>query len=135
MFSKIDLSSGYQRIRVKSHDISKTVFRMRYGDYEYFVMSFGVSNAPGVFMECMNMVFHQYLNPFVVVFINDIFIYSKSNEEHAKHLKVVLQTLKEKKLYAKLFECEFWFKEVSFLSHMISNGGINMDPSKIDGVL
>ncbi|XP_050875596.1 uncharacterized protein LOC127079229 [Lathyrus oleraceus] len=94
-------------IRMKSDDIMETVFRMRYGHYEYSVMTFGVSNASGVFMEYMNRIFHPYLDQFVVVFINDILIYSKSDEEHVEHLRVVLHTLKEKKLYVKLSKCEF----------------------------
>lgn len=93
-FSKIDLKSGYHQIKVKDEDVQKTVFRTRYGHYEYLVMSFGVSNAPGVFVEYMNHICHTYLDRFVVVFINDISIYSKSEEEHDKHLRVVLQVLK-----------------------------------------
>jgi hypothetical protein len=135
VFSKIDLRSGYHQIRVKSEDIPKTAFRTRYGHYEYAVMPFGVTNAPGVFMEYMNRIFHPYLDKFVVVFIDDILIYSKSEEEHAEHLRIVLETLREKKLYAKLSKCEFWLKEVSFLGHVISSGGIAVDPSKIDVVL
>ena len=92
-------------------------FRMRYRHYEYSVMPFSVTNAPGVFMEYMNRVFHTYLDRFVVVFIDDIFIYSKSEEEHAEHLRIILQVLKENKLYAKLSKCEFWLKEISFLGH------------------
>ena len=98
-------------------------------------MSFSVSNAPRVFMEYMNHIFHTYLDRFVVVFIDDILIYSKSEEEHVKHLRVVLQVLKEKKLYAKLSKCEIWLKEVNFLGHVISCGGIVVDPSKVDAVL
>lgn len=98
-------------------------------------MLFGVSNAPGVFMGYMNGIFHSYLDQFLVVVIDDILIYSKSEEEHNEHLKVVLQTVKEKKLYAKLSKCEFWLKEVSFLGHVISNDGIVVDPSKVDVVL
>ena len=99
VFSKIDLRSGYHQIRVKMDDIPKTAFRTRYGHYEYTVMSFGVSNAPCVFMEYMNRIFHEYLDKFVVVFIDDILIYSKSEEEHAEHLRTLLQVLKENKLY------------------------------------
>ena len=98
-------------------------------------MPFGVSNAPGVFMEYMNSIFYPYLDQSVVVFIDNILIYSKSDEEHAEHPKVVLQTLKENNLYAKSSKCEFWFKEVIFLSHVISSGHITVDPSKIDAVL
>ncbi|KAK2449424.1 hypothetical protein QL285_008622 [Trifolium repens] len=98
-------------------------------------MPFGVTNAPGVFMEYMNRIFHSYLDKFVVVFIDDILVYSKTEEEHAEHLRIVLKTLQEKKLYAKLSKCEFWLKEVSFLGHMISKGGIAVDPSKVDAVM
>ncbi|CAJ2633285.1 unnamed protein product [Trifolium pratense] len=111
VFSKIDLRSGYHQIRVKTEDIPKTAFRTRYGHYEYSVMPFGVTNAPGVFMEYMNRIFHSFLDKFVVVFIDDILVYSKSEEEHKEHLRIVLQVLKEKKLYAKLSKCEFWLKE------------------------
>jgi len=96
--------------------MQKTAFRTCYGHYEYSVMPFGVTNAPGVFIEYMNRIFHAYLDRFVVVFIDDILIYSKSEEEHAEHLKIVLQVLKEKKLYVKLSKCEFWLNEVSFLA-------------------
>jgi len=94
-----------------------------------------VTNAPGVFMEYMNRIFHPFLDRFVVVFIDDILVYSKSVEEHVEHLRVVLRTLKEKKLFAKLSKCEFWLREVSFLGHVISMGGIAVDPSKVDAVL
>ncbi|PNX79791.1 retrotransposon-related protein [Trifolium pratense] len=108
---------------------------MRYGHYEYSVMPFGVTNAPGVFMEYMNRIFHSFLDKFVVVFIDDILVYSKSEEEHKEHLRIVLQVLKEKKLYAKLSKCDFWLKEVSFLGHVISSGGIAVDPTKVDAIL
>src|ERR1044072_7076582 len=134
VFSKINLRSGYHQIRVKSEDIQKTAFRTRYGHYEYSVMPFGVTNAPGVFMEYMNRIFHLYLDKFVVVFIDDILIYSKNEEEHAEHLRVVLELLKEKKLYAKLSKCEFWLEEVSFLGHVISKNGIAVDPTKVEAV-
>ncbi|GAU51960.1 hypothetical protein TSUD_417460 [Trifolium subterraneum] len=132
--SKIDLRSGYHQIRVKTEDVPKTAFRTRYGHYEYTVMPFGVTNAPGVFMEYMNRIFHSFLDKFVVVFIDDILVYSKSEEEHKEHLRIVLQVLKEKKLYAKLSKCEFWLEEVSFLGHVISSGGIAVDPAKVDAV-
>ncbi|GAU43227.1 hypothetical protein TSUD_241170 [Trifolium subterraneum] len=135
VFSKIDLRSGYHQIRVKTEDVPKTAFRTRYGHYEYIVMPFGVTNAPGVFMEYMNMIFHSFLDKFVVVFIDDILVYSKSEEKHKEHLGIVLQVLKEKKLYAKLSKCEFWLKEVSFLGHVISSGGIAVDPAKVDAVM
>jgi hypothetical protein len=135
VFNKIDLRSGYLQIRVKAEDISKTAFRTRYGHNEYFVLPFGVSNAPGVFMEYMNRIFHPFLDRIVVVFIDDILVYSKSDEEHAEHLRIVLGVLKEKKLFAKLSKCEFWLREVSFFGHVISKGGIVVDPSKVDAVL
>jgi len=134
VFSKIDLTSGYHHIKMKDEDIQKTTFRTRYGHYEYTVMPFGVTNAPEVFMEYMNRILHTYIDRFVVMFIDDILIISKSEEEHVGHLRIVLQVLKEKKLYAKLSKCEFWLKEVSFLGHIISGSGIVVDPSKIDAV-
>jgi hypothetical protein len=97
-------------------------------------MLFGVTNAPTVFMEYINRIFHSYLDRFVVVFINDILVFSKSEDEHAEHLRIVLRTLQEKKLYAKLSKCEFWLKEVSFLGHVVSSGDIAVDPQKVDAV-
>jgi len=135
VFSKIDLRSGYHQIKVKAEDISKTAFRTRYVHYEYSVIPFGVTNAPDIFMEYMNQIFHPYLDQFMVVFIDDILVYSKSEEEHAEHLRIVLQVLKEKQLFAKLSKCEFWLREVRFLGHVISKGGIAEDPSKIDAVM
>ncbi|GAU42762.1 hypothetical protein TSUD_239250 [Trifolium subterraneum] len=133
--NKIDLRSGYHQIRVKTEDVLKTAFRTRYGHYEYTVMPFGVTNAPGVFMEYMNRIFHSFLDKFVVVFIDDILVYSKTEEEHKEHLRIVLQVLKEKKLYAKLSKCEFWLEEISFLGHVISSRGIAVDPAKVDAVM
>ena len=135
MFSKIDLRLGYHQIRVKAEDISKTAFRTRYGHYEYYVMPFRVSNVPGVFMDYMNRICHPFLDSFMVVFIDDILVYSKSEEEHAEHLRIVLRVLKENQLCAKLSKCEFLLREVSFLGHVISEGGIVVDPSKVDAVL
>jgi len=123
VFSKIDLRSGYHQIRVNSRDILKTVFRTRYDHYEYLVMPFGVTNATGMFMDYMNRIFHPYLDSFVVVFIDNILVYSKTREEHEENLRVVLQTLKDNRLYVKLSKCEFWLEEVSFLGHVISCGG------------
>src|ERR1044072_9464259 len=135
VFSKIDLKSGYHQIRVKDADIQKTAFRTRYGHYEYLVMPFGVTNAPAVFMDYMNRVFSQFLDKFVVVFIDDILVYSKSREEHEVHLRQVLQILREKKLYANPSKCEFWLEEVKFLGHVISKGGIAVDPAKVETVM
>ena len=135
VFSKIDLRSGYHQLRVKAADIPKTAFRTRYGHYEFLVMPFGLTNAPAVFMDYMNRIFRQYLDQFVVVFIDDILIYSKSKEEHENHLRIVLGILKEKQLFAKLSKCEFWLSEVKFLGHVISEEGVSVDPSKVEAVL
>ena len=113
----------------------KTTFRTRYDHYEFLVMPFGLTNAPAAFMDLMNRVFQPYVDQFVVVFIDDILVYSKDAQEHEQHLKLVLQTLREKKLYAKLSKCEFWLKEVSFLGHIVSVEGIKVDPTKIEAVV
>jgi hypothetical protein len=135
VFSKIDLRSGYHQIKSHDEDISKTVFSTRYGFYEYLVMSFGLTNAPTHFMYLMNSVFMPELDKFIVVFIDDILVYSKSTEEHEEHLRVVLQQLRDHQLYAKFSKCEFWINEVSFLRHVISSEGITVDPSKVCDVL
>ena len=135
VFSKIDLRSRYHQILVKPEDVQKTTFRSRYGHYEYVVMPFGVTNAPTVFMDYMNQIFRPYLDRFVVVFIDDILIYSKNKEEYADNLKVVLAVLREHQLYGKPSKCEFWLEEVQFLRYVISAQGIAVDPSKIDTVL
>ncbi|WVZ94013.1 hypothetical protein U9M48_039957 [Paspalum notatum var. saurae] len=133
-FSKIDLRSGYHQLKIRPSDIPKTAFTTKYGLYEYLVMSFGLSNAPTYFMHLMNRVFMDYLDKFIVVFIDDILIYSKTEEEHEVHLRLVLQRLREHKLYAKLKKCEFWIDEVPFLGHIISKGGIAVDPRKISAI-
>ena len=135
VFSKIDLRSGYHQIKIRAEDIPKTAFSTRYGLYEYLVMSFGLTYAPAHFMYLMNLVFMPELDNFVVVFIDDILIYSKNEEEHAEHLRIVLPRLREHKLYAKFSKCDFWLKEVQFLGHIISEAGISVDPSKIQDVL
>ena len=135
VFSKIDLRSGYYQLRVKDVDVPKTAFRTRYGLYEFLVMPFGLTNAPTSLMDLMNRVFRPYLDQFVVVFINDILVYSRDEQEHEQHLKIVLQTLREKKLYAKLRNCDFWLNEVSFLGHIVFSEGIRVDPAKIEVVV
>ena len=133
-FSKIDLRSGYHQLRVLEGDIPKTAFRTRYGHYEFVVMPFGLTNAPAVFMDLMNRVCRPFLDKFVIVFIDDILIYSRSQEEHSKHLRQVLETLRAEKLYAKFSKCEFWIREVDFLGHVVSKEGIYVDPSKIKAI-
>ena len=135
MFSKIDLRSGYYQLRIRDSDIPKTAFRTRYGHYEFLVMPFGLTNAPAVFMDLMNRIFRPYLDRFVVVFIDDILVYSRDEIEHAEHLRLVLQVLRDKKLYAKFSKCEFWLREVSFLGHVVSASGIRVDPNKISAIL
>ena len=120
VFSKIDLRLGYYQLRVKYVDVPKTAFRTRYGHYEFLVMSFGLTNVLVVFMDLINKVFHPYLDQFVVVLIDDILVYSKDAQEHEQHLKIVLQILREKQLFAKISKCDFWLKEVSFLGHIVS---------------
>jgi hypothetical protein len=135
VFSKIDLHLGYHQLKICPEDISKTEFTCKYGLYEYTVMSFGLTNASAFFMHLMNKVLMDYLDTFVVKFIDDILVYSKSEVEHEKHLRLVLQRLREHKLYAKLSKCEFWIDEVPFLDHVISKGGIAVDPGKVKDVL
>jgi hypothetical protein len=135
VFSKIDLRSGYHQIKIKPSDIPKTAFSTRYGLYEYLVMSFGLTNAPAYFMYLMNSVFMPELDKFVVVFIDDIFIYSKTEKDHANHLRVVLQRLRDHHLYTKFSKCEFWLDSVKFLGHTISSKGISVDPAKVQEVM
>ena len=132
VFLKIDLRYGYHQILVKAKDVQKTAFRSRYGHYEYVVMPFGVTKAPALFMDYMNRIFHHFLDKFVVVFIDDILIYSRAEEEHEEHLKMVLEILREKQVYAKFSKCEFWLEEVNFLGHVISAQGISVDPTKVE---
>ncbi|XP_050233220.1 uncharacterized protein LOC126681708 [Mercurialis annua] len=134
-FSKIDLRSGYHQLKIREDDVSKTAFRTRYGHYEFLVMSFGLTNAPAAFMDLMNRIFKPFLDQFVIVFIDYILIYSRTEEEHAHHLRIVLQTLREHQLYAKFSKCEFWLEEVAFLGHVVSQNGIKVDPKKIEAVV
>ncbi|KAL0428120.1 UNVERIFIED_CONTAM: Retrovirus-related Pol polyprotein from transposon.6 [Sesamum latifolium] len=134
-FSKIDLRSGYLQLRIAEKDIPKSAFHTRYGHYEFLVMPFGLTNAPAAFMALMNRTFQEYLDRFVIVFIDDILVYSKNREEHEQHLRIVLQILKEKELYAKLSKCEFWVNQVVFLRHVISGDGVMPDPSKVKAVM
>ena len=135
VFSKINLHSRYHQLKIKSEDIPKAAFRTRYRHYEFLVMSFGLTNAPAAFMDLMNRVFHEYLDHFVIVFIDDILIFSKSMEEHEEHLRIVFQILREKNLYAKFKKCEFWLDQVVFLGHVIFEAGIFVDPSKVEAMV
>ncbi|GJR73760.1 hypothetical protein Tco_0086125 [Tanacetum coccineum] len=134
VYSKIDLRSGYHQLRVREEDIPKTAFRTRYGHYEFQVMPFGLTNAPAVFMDLMNRVCKPYLDKFVIVFIDDILIYSRNKEEHANHLRIILELLRKEKLYAKFSKCDFWIHIVQFLGHLIDNQGLHVDPAKIEAV-
>ncbi|GJT84616.1 putative reverse transcriptase domain-containing protein [Tanacetum coccineum] len=134
VYSKIDLRSGYHQLRVRDKDIPKTAFRTRYGHYEFQVIPFGLTNAPVVFMDLMNRVCKPYLDKFVIVFIDDILIYSCNKEEHANHLRIILELLKKEKLYAKFSKCDFWIHIVQFLRHLIDSQGLHVDPAKIEAI-
>jgi hypothetical protein len=134
VFSKIDLRLGYHQLKIRESDIPKNAFHTRYGLYEYTVMSFGLKNVPAYFMYLMNKVFMEYLDKFVVVFIDDILIFSKT-EEHEKHLRLVLEKLRSNQLYTKFGKCEFWLTKVVFLGHLISAGGVLVDPTKVKDAL
>jgi hypothetical protein len=133
-FSKIDLRSGYFQLKIRESDIPKTAFVTRYGQFEFTVMSFGLTNAPAYFMNLMNKVFMDELDKFVVVFIDDILIYSKSIQEHEQHLRVVLEKLRIHRLYAKFSKCEFWLERVAFLGHILTAEGVAVDPEKVEAV-
>ncbi|GKB27887.1 putative reverse transcriptase domain-containing protein [Tanacetum coccineum] len=130
VYSKIDLRSGYHQLRVREEDIPKTTFRTRYSHYEFQVMPFGLTNAPAVFMDLMNRVCKPYLDKFVIVFIDDILNYSKSEEEHAEHLKLILELLKKEELYAKFSKFKFWLSSVQFLGHVIDSEGIHSEKAE-----
>ncbi|GJY13941.1 putative nucleotidyltransferase, ribonuclease H [Tanacetum coccineum] len=134
IYSKINLRSSYHQLRVREEDISKTAFRTRYGHYEFQVMPFRLTNAPAVFMDLMNRMCKPYLDKFVIVFIDDILIYSCNEKEHEERLKTILEMLKKEELYAKFSKCEFWINTVKFLGHVIDSSGIHVDPAKIEAV-
>ncbi|GKF75321.1 putative reverse transcriptase domain-containing protein [Tanacetum coccineum] len=134
VYSKIDLRSGYHQLRVREEDIPKTAFRTCYGHYEFHVMPFGLTNAPALFMDLINRVCKPYLDRFVMVFIDDILIYSKSRKEHKGHLRLILKLLREEKLYTKFSKCEFWLSKVQFLGHVIDSEGIHVDPTKFESI-
>ena len=134
-FSKIDFRSGYHQLRIKEEDIAKTAFYSRNGHNEFLVMTFGLTNVPVTFMDLINRVFQSYIGCFVIVFVNNILIYSPSVESHEEHLRIVLQLLREHRLYAKFSKCQFWLPEVKFLGHIISRSGVIEDFSKIEAVM
>ena len=133
-FLKIDLKSGYHQLRVRDSDNSKIAFKIRYGHYEFVVMSFRLTNSPAAFMDLMNSVLKQYLDLIIIVFIDDILIYSRNEKEHGSQLRIVLQTLKDHQLFAKFRKCEFWLQYVAFLGHIVSSEGICVDSQKIEVV-
>lgn len=133
-FSKIDLASGYHQIPISEGDVMKTAFRTRYGQHEFVVMPFGLTNAPAAFMRLINEVFHDYLDKFVIIFIDDILIYSKTEVEHKAHLKLVLEWLRNHKLYAKFRKCSFWKREIGFLGHRVSGEGVSVDSEKVKAI-
>ncbi|GJW87765.1 putative reverse transcriptase domain-containing protein, partial [Tanacetum coccineum] len=134
IYSKIDLRSGYHQLRIKEEDIPITTFRTRYGHFEFQVIPFGLTNAPAVFMDLMNRVCKPYLDKFVIVFIDDILVYSKDEEEHGKHLKTILELLKKERLYVKFSKCDFWLDSVQFLGHVIDRSGVHVVPAKIKAI-
>jgi hypothetical protein len=135
VFSKIDLNSGFHQLRIHEEDIEKTTFCTRYGHFEFIVMSFGLTNAPAAFMEAMNRMLHEFLDDFVVVFLDDILIYSKTEEEHERHLRLVLGALRKNQFYGKLKKCAFWLPEVAFLGHVINQQGVAVDPKIVAAVV
>ncbi|GKC49028.1 putative reverse transcriptase domain-containing protein [Tanacetum coccineum] len=134
VYSKIDLRSGYHQLYIKEEDIPITAFRTRYGHFEFQVMPFGLTNVPVVFMDLMNRVCKPYLDEFMIMFIDDILIYSKDKEEHGEHLKIILELLKKQQLYAKFTKFDFWLDSVQFLGHVIDNKGVHVDPAKIEAI-
>jgi hypothetical protein len=135
IFSNIELRSGYHQVRIKGEDIHKTAFQTRYGHYEFVVVPFGLTNAPATFMCLMNNVLSKFLDKFVLVFIDDILIYSKNREEHEEHLRLVLQVLREHHLYAKFSKCDFFQKQIHYLGHVLSEEGLVVDPDKIRSIM
>jgi hypothetical protein len=135
VFSRIDLRSGYHQLQIQDSDIPKTTFRTRYGLYEYIIMSFGLTNAPAYFRYLMNKVLMEYFDKFIVVFIEDILVFSRTEEEHEVHIRLVLEKLRARRMDAKFSKCELWITEVTFLGHVISAGGVSTDLGKVKDVL
>jgi hypothetical protein len=135
IFSKIDLRSGYHQLRINDTDTDKTTFVTRYGSYKFLVMPFGLTNAPSVFMQLMNSVLAEYIDEFVIVFIDDILIYSNSEAEHTQHVRLVLDKLREHQLHANMAKCSFYQSSIEFLGHIVSGDGITMDSKKVQAVV
>jgi hypothetical protein len=135
VFSKIDLRSGYHQLRIKEDDVPMTTFKTRFGHYEFTILPFGLTNAPGVFMSSMNGVFHEYLDKFIQVFIDNILIYSWTMKEHDEHFCLVLQCLREDKQYGKLSKFSFYQSKIHYLGHVISSEGIAMDLAKVKAII
>ena len=134
VFSKLDLWQGYYQLRILEADVPNTAFNSRYEYFEFAIIAFGLTNAPSVFIDLMHRIFKSYLDQFVVVFIDDILVYSKSQEDHERHLRIVLQTMREHQFFAEFNKCEFWLEEVAFLGHIISKEWITVDLVKVEAV-
>ena len=135
VYSKIDLRTSYHQLSVTETDIPKTAFRMRHGHFKFTVVPFGLTNAPAAFIDLMHRVFQSYLDQFVVVFVDEILIYSQSEWEHEYHLRIVLQLLRDHQVYTKFSKCDFWLNEVRFLGHVVSTSGVSVDPEKVEAVM
>ena len=135
VYSKIDLHTGYHQVRVRETDIPKTTFRTCYGHFEFTVMPFGLTNAPAAFIDLMYSVFQPYLDQFVVVFVDDILIYSQYEREFEYHLRIVLRLLRDHQRYAKFSKGEFCLTEVRFLGRIVSGSGVSVDPEKVEAVM
>ncbi|KAL7598755.1 hypothetical protein Lser_V15G25360 [Lactuca serriola] len=134
-FSKIDLRSGYHQVRVREEDLEKIAFQTRYGHYEFMVMPFGITNAPTVYMDLMNRVRWPMLDRSIIVFIDDILVYSKTREHHDEHLRELLGVLRRERLYAKFSKCDFLLRDAQFLGHLVNQDEILVDPAKIEAVM